>query len=73
MSGKLPPFSEREVTVTIRGEEWFAILAHLTYAKAPKGLFSTAGARIFKNGTKRLGEQLIAASGDERPKLEIVR
>lgn len=69
------PFHAREVSVTMTGAEWTALLAFLTYAKTPRGLrlFSKSGLPVFKRAKTRLATQLTAASDTKETKLEVVR
>lgn len=55
-------FSSDDVPVTMRGDEWFALLAVLNTAHIASANLSTKGERKFKNGKARLESQLLAAS-----------
>jgi hypothetical protein len=50
-------FSKTDVTVTLTGEEWFALLARI--AKRP---LSPEGAAIYHDATIKLQQQILAAS-----------
>jgi hypothetical protein len=51
------PFSERDVSVTLRGDEWAVLLAKI----GGKPL-SAEGRCIYAAGAKKLGDQLLAAA-----------
>ncbi len=57
-------FSEMDVTVTMRGEEWFTIMAQL----ARRDL-SLKGKTLLKSGLKKMQEQVVAAS-DANPEVQ---
>jgi len=66
-------FSTDNVTVTMRGDEWFALLAVLTSAvhnglhKRPDGIaLSPKGVRKFDKGKAKLESQLLAAAAGTR-------
>ena len=50
-------FGKQNVTVTLTGEEWFAIIA----TGAGKSL-SPEGRKIYRTAAKKMGEQVVAAS-----------
>lgn len=61
-------FSNDDVSVTMRGDEWFAMLSMLSFmlqgrtADQAKALLSTKGVRKFEKGKAKLESQLLAAS-----------
>lgn len=50
-------FGKRNVTVTLTGEEWFAIIL-----KEPDRPLSVDGERIWRAAAKKMGDQVVAAS-----------
>jgi hypothetical protein len=53
-------FSKREVTVTLLGEEWAAVLA-----KACGKPLSVHGRQVYVAAAQKLGDQLLAAAATE--------
>lgn len=50
-------FGKQNVTVTLTGEEWFAIIA-----KGANQDLSPVGRKIWRDAAKKMGEQVVAAS-----------
>lgn len=61
----MPDFSKSDITVTLTGEEWFAIMVKL--ARKP---LSPYGRRCLQRAQKRLGDQL-AGTAATFPREEI--
>lgn len=59
-------FSSDDVPVTMRGDEWFALLAVLNTATVAAAGLSPKGVRKFEKGKARLESQLLAASASGR-------
>lgn len=55
-------FSSDDVAVTMRGDEWFALLAVLNTGVPSRAGLSGKGERKFEKGKARLESQLLAAS-----------
>ncbi len=55
-------FSTDDVTVTMRGDEWFALLAVLNTAVVAAAGLSPKGVRKHEKGKAKLESQLLAAS-----------
>jgi hypothetical protein len=61
-------FSKLDVTVTLTGEEWFALLARIKFLLDGKTQLESAetlsrkGAKAYSRGMGKLQEQLLAAS-----------
>lgn len=52
-------FSERNITVTLTGAQWFALLARIGGRE-----LSAKGAREYREATERLQKQLLAQKSD---------
>lgn len=60
-------FSEADVTVTLKGKEWFAILARLDLAIRGKKArpLSAAGTMVYKKAMDKLTDKLKESAGCE--------
>lgn len=55
--------SEREITVSLTGAEWFALLVHLNYAKLDDKRLSPIGKTKLKSAQHIITETVTAAAG----------
>lgn len=61
MTGKRDSFSKLDVTVTLSGEEWFALMCRLD----GRGL-SNKGLKLYKSACAKLQTQVLAADMSRR-------
>ena len=51
-----------EVTVTLTGEEWTAVLARIAHSTPHEGALSDLGAAVYNRASGKISKQLLASS-----------